>query len=252
MSWSGFIIILLLMAIGGGCLVAIFKLGHIILGCSKEEFNKMMPKNLKEVLIRLIIMIIFIGAVVLFGFGIKKILPESLGLQPTTVLFLLMVMFSWFASIRIYWRTKQAGNILLNLGRSKLKKFEIIGGVAMLLTGIYSLIDNTIMNAPEINGILYSICFLSLGMLTLFVPLRGWKIREKGITGGWSFIPWEKIESYEWGQDKEHVLSLRLKWRESLLKIIKAPELPMIRVPVPPDKKEEVIYVLKMKLPDIN
>ncbi|MFC1553344.1 DUF5673 domain-containing protein [candidate division KSB1 bacterium] len=191
----------------------------------------------KRALIGLIGIVICLGTIGLIYFGFKKILPEFWGLRPVTVWFFLCTIFIWVIYILRYRRKRRAGDVLLNLGKLRYDKLNIFIGILFIISGTIDLIDNTIMNKPDFDGIIGFICVLSFGVCFLIIGLKGSKISKKGITSAGFFVLFEKIKSYKWEGKKENILSLKLKRR--------LPIFQTVSFPVRPTQKDEVERLLK-------
>jgi len=220
MPWNPFlfILLLLLIACGGGYLVARHTLGR------------------KPALRNLIFGSIFIAAFLLLFFGITKVIPKSWGMRPIQLSIFLIAMFTCSVYfLRWFWLMKRGGKTLLNLGRLKFDKWNIYLGIGGLFLCLTSLVPILAMNEPDpvsIEGITY----LPIGIVALIIGLKGSKILEKGITSSGRFMAWDKIESYGWESDKANTLTLKLKNR--------LPFFRTISLPILPHNKEEVDKLL--------
>ena len=136
------------------------------------------------------------------GYGLMRLLPVS-GFE------LLFIAGIWLAMGYGLWRRRQAGSVLLNLGRSSRHKMSLGIGVLMIFYSIVQLVSFFVDNAADAVDVSSIVWGLSFGVFFLFVGLSG-EIREAGIFSDGQLLKWERIKSYEWG---EKALTVRLKRR---------------------------------------
>ena len=159
--------------------------------------------------------LVVIGVMIIVFFGLFRLLPVSWGDRAwVTVQFSLSVVF-WAHIVTWPRRKRQAGAVLLDLGRSSMHKFYLVVGCFVLI-GIGSVRDALSEAGGEIgiDAISLSLFHLSVVALLLFSGLSGWKVRERGILHFDCLVKWKHIESYAWGGNGGHTtLALRIRRR---------------------------------------
>ncbi len=123
------------------------------------------------------------------------------------------------------WRRRQAGRLLLNVGRLSDQKWVFIPSVFLTLTAIfytYLLINNLV------NNWLVAIVWITLALHYLCLGLTGLELRENGLCYMLHVFKWSRLASYTWEGFKGATLTIRIKrrfqdyrfsrhWRLSLL-----------------------------------
>jgi hypothetical protein len=117
----------------------------------------------------------------------------------------------WLFLCTWLWRRRQAGILLLDLGR--VRQTQWFGGVGLLLLLGGGLLLVTSLRTADFDRKVVLLCVLlsSLGSLLVSMWLSRVEIRTKGI---WSFgclIPWASIFSYEWTTKRGEILVLKLR-----------------------------------------
>lgn len=224
MRWTAilFVLLLLLILFGIGCLDARRKLG-----------SKPALRNLKCASI-------FIVCGVLIGIVLNKGIPASWGISPFYIWSFLCIIPVWFIYVRWFWLAKRAGKTLLNLKRLKHDNWSLIagiGGIFLGLSGLGIFLDPDEPTPESKQWIIY----LSLGIVMLISGWMGTKIFEKGIISMGRFMAWDKIESYGWESDKANILTVKLKNRFPLFR--------KLSLPIPATEKEEIDGLLKELVP---
>ncbi len=105
---------------------------------------------------------------------------------------------------------KQAGSVLLSLGRStRHKMFLFFAGLWILL--LVSPLWDLVEAGTELDGVFDFLGMLSFGVFILFLGWSGPQILEAGIFSDGQLLKWERIESYELG---ERTLIVRIsRWK---------------------------------------
>lgn len=157
----------------------------------------------------------------LIGFAIAFILPNLVqGDLPN-----LNFIYVGFAVFIIIWllswpfRKRAADQLLLNVGRMPQNKIMLWIGVLELLVAVYLTWQVFTMPAqsPESTSAIAEIAklsfwwafasfFLALGVNTL-------ELRKNGLCFMYTFIPWQRMQSYEWQGSNSGTLNIFLKPR---------------------------------------
>ena len=188
------------------------------------------------------------GVFVIIGFGLYRFFPgfwrnhawvivSILGLCGLYIIVFFPFIFTWLR------HKKQAGSVLLDLGRTKLHKIFLVTGGFGVVTFIISLVES-LLDAGGVLGIKevsISLFWLLFGVTFLVSGLSHFEIRECGILYFERFVNWEKIESYEWEGESGLTLTLRVRGRLSFLRTLS--------LPIPAIHKETVENLLAQNLP---
>ncbi len=124
--------------------------------------------------------------------------------------FIVIVALLWILIGCWLWSKRQAGSVLLNLGRSRRHKVALFLAGPYLLLAIVDLVRLLFEAATEMDEVFFSLVLLSLGVYLLLLGLSGSQIREAGIVGDGRCLKWNQIESYGWA---EKTLTVRVKRR---------------------------------------
>ena len=158
--------------------------------------------------------------------------------------FLIIFSLYMWANIAYFCvRAKQAGRILLEVGRPRGGLvLGIIGTICAVFAGsnliIQSLSSKSIETAQQVRNISFSLFCFSLGAHIFTIWILRWSIRERGIISYGRIIKWAKIEGFHWDTARENTLVLKVKrflpislWQSTY-------------VTVPDDKKDTLTEIL--------
>jgi hypothetical protein len=158
--------------------------------------------------------IVFVVGFVILSVGLLRILPGPWKDRVRVFFYLIMTVVFWTYFIIWLMRKKQAGSVLLDLGRSVQHKMILIAGGAFMLLGIMDLVE---LFEPGsgigIRDVFEGLFFLSYGVLMLVWGLSHFEIRESGILILDRFVNWKQIKSYEWEGKNGFTLTLRIRQR---------------------------------------
>ena len=124
--------------------------------------------------------------------------------------FIVIVALLWILIGYWLWSKRQAGSVLLNLGRSRRHKVALLFGVLYMLLAIVGLVGLSFEAGTGLEKVSLVLLLLSLGVYLLLLGFSGSEIREAGIVGDGRLLKWKQIESYDVG---EKTLTVRLKRR---------------------------------------
>ena len=156
-------------------------------------------------------------------------------------------LFLWANIVSFLIRAKQAGRILLGIGRPRFGLVMcIIGMVCVVFAGgnliIQSLTSENIETAQQVRNISFGLFCFSLGAHVFTIWLLNWSIRERGIVAYGRIIKWANIKGYHWDKVRENTLVLKIKgflplslWQSTY-------------VTVPDDKKDALTDILDSNL----
>ena len=156
----------------------------------------------------LVVVIVSQGVFWLAALGFAVVLGRSWGESLLLALAALVgavylsCLWSWFRGRR------QAGSVLLDCGPSATRRWTLISAAWFFVLGMA-------MTPSDFMNILGAFCILQAIVMTL-LAFRHLQLREHGLWDGMSLLPWDKIESYWWDDDR--TLMLATKRRRWLLK----------------------------------
>jgi len=141
--------------------------------------------------------VVFAGVFILFG--LFALLPGSWKARALISFYLLLSVVFWAYIVIIRPRHKrQAGSVLLNLGRLTSHKGMLVAGGIWALCGI-GLVVGFLETDVELKEVSFGLFWLSGAAYFFSVGLSRLEIREGGILYSDRFVKWERIESYKWG-----------------------------------------------------
>ena len=155
-------------------------------------------------------------------------------------------LISWF------FRKQEAGSLLADIGRTSQNKFMFWIGlievaVAVLYTwSFFTLVSNGVpeYTSLELEGSKV-ILWWSLASFLIAIGLNKLEFRENGTCFMYSFIKWQRINSYTWEPAKLNVLTIRFK-----------PHFPLfpglMSIAIPAKHKDVVARILDERLPGKN
>ena len=131
--------------------------------------------------------------------------------------FLIIFSLYMWANIAYFCvRAKQAGRILLEVGRPRGGLvLGIIGTICAVFAGsnliIQSLSSKSIETAQQVRNISFGLFCFTLGAYVFTIWLLSWSIRERGIIAYGRIIKWANIKEYHWDTARENTLVLKIK-----------------------------------------
>ena len=168
-----------------------------------------------------------LGLMVIAALAIMRLFPAAWRDQASDLSPFLGPLFIVLALIVPWlWQKRHAGCVLLDLGRTAKHKGWLILGVSSTLIGIGLMASAIVLrdygdSTREVRLVLFylSLTALALGGLGTgtyfsfdFFGLSRFRITETGIFLG-RFLKWERIESYEWGGESDHTLTVKIRSR---------------------------------------
>ena len=182
----------------------------------------------------------FMGVIILIGVGVYLFLPGIWRWETGSILMIVLVCAFIFTWLR---HKKQAGSVLVDLGRTKLQKGLLFGGGCFVVSSIGSVVTS-FLDAEGVLGIKevsFGLLWLFSGVVMFLQGLSHLEIRKGGIFYLGNFFKWEKIESHVW--EGENGLTLTLLVRKLL------PFGRTLSLPIPANHKEAVENLLERYVP---
>lgn len=161
--------------------------------------------------------------------------------------FIVFSLFLWIYIAVFYVLAKQAGRILLDIGRPRGGiVIGIVGMVCAIFAGgsfiIKPFTSGDIEAVQQVRNVSLGLFCLTLGAQIFTFWIFKWSIREQGIIVYGRIIKWSKITGFHWDTAKEHTLVLKVKrflpfslWWSTY-------------VTVPDDKKDTLTEILNSNL----
>ena len=188
----------IIFAIGTATIVVLIGLGTgYIVRISKSTLDVIRHEVGHRVVARALLhAVVFAGVFILFG--LFAFLPGSWKAQAWISFYLLLsvVFWAYIVIIRL-WHKRQAGSVLLNLGRLTNHKMMLVAGI-WALCGIGSLVVGLLEADFELEEVSFGLFWLSGAAYLFSVGLSCLEIREGGILYSDRFVKWERVESYKW------------------------------------------------------
>ena len=161
--------------------------------------------------------IMLIGVFVIIWIGLFRLFPIP---WKEHACFSIFIVAYWAYFVNWLRRKRQAGSVLLDLGRPKRHKTSIKFGVMAMLLGFFWLV--LALSKPflesdsetEIAFVYLGPFWLSIGITSFIAGLSHFEIREGGIIFLEFAKKWEQIKSYEW--EGENGLTLIFRFRQRL------------------------------------
>ncbi len=220
----------------------------IVVGGSYAIACQRLAQDVRSPKLRPIIPFFLIG-VVIPGVSSSRIpflrTPYALlSLSIVSAVFIPIYLLSW------RWRKKKAGCLVLDLGQTLSNKLCFGLGLLEVLGASYftfSLIrqvsrENYQFSPDEIYRLGVAIFLWTLAILLLAWGVSRLQLRENGFCYHYQILNWHKIISYAWQESKPNTLTMRLKSKVSFL-----PK--FVSFPIPPDKRNQVEYILANYVP---
>jgi hypothetical protein len=156
---------------------------------------------------------------------------------------------SWF------FRKKESGDLLINLGRTSVNKRFFWTGVLqapLVIVWTWRVFDHVLVEIPQRTSLASLELQISLLVLSLVgaisylaLGLSSLEFRENGICFMFLFLNWQSINSYNWDKSKPTLLIIRFKSRFLL-----SPVFTKIRsIPIPTKHRDVVSQILDERLP---
>ena len=165
-----------LVALGVGYAVLSFEIGHQ--AAARRFFGR----------------VIIVLAVVFVGFALFLTLPGSTKGETWSALLLLLSAVCWASLLYRLRHKRQAGNLLLGLGRLPRQRLFILGGGLLAWAGLLRMAQPRAAGYP-VEGPVFGL--FALGFAAYFLVLGFYKleVRERGIVGFFGLVTWERIDS---------------------------------------------------------
>ena len=179
-------------------------------------------------------------AVVFLGFAVFSAFPASAKGETWSTLLLLLSAVCWGSLLYRLQRKRQAGNLLLDLGRLPRQRLFILGGGLIAWAGLLDMARPRAADYP-LKGPVFGLFALSFAAYFLILGFCKLEVRERGILGFFGLVIWERIDSYRWEGESGQTLTV---W-------VSRPRLPWFRDMswrIPPAHKEQVETILAQRL----
>lgn len=175
--------------------------------------------------------------IAIFGFGQPVRNGSYIALAIGAVITAFLLVFSWFKNRR------QAGLVVIDLLPIPGRKLSFTLGGLFILMGLLGSYEPTLHSA-SVSWLLSVVTGLSIGMYQIFLAFSRLEIRKNGIMVYVEFVPWNKIEAFEWVEGGETFSTLKFQYRSQFPAFLRK-----VDMPVPTEKKQELELLLERYLP---
>ena len=205
MHWIIFAIVAIVLLIGLG-------IGYIV-RISKTTSDVIRHEVKHGVAARDILHAVMFAGVFIIWVGLFALLPDSWRERALASLSLLASVGFWAYIVILPWRKRQAGSVLLHLGRFTSHKSILVVGGIWALCGIGSLVFGLSESNAGLKEVFYGLFWLSGAACFFSVGLSRSEIRERGILYLGRFVKWKRVESFKWEGKNDHTLTIWLRKR---------------------------------------
>ena len=147
----------------------------------------------------------------LVGFAIAFAAPLLVPFTGNIVpIIYIVAVLAWLVSWP--YRRRAAGSLLLDAGRPARTKFLVWIGLLEGAIAIYFTVTSLMAIAPPEDGITRTLGVMFWWTITAFFLATGLsrlEFRENGVCFLYTFIPWPRMTSYQWGTVNPNTLTLR-------------------------------------------
>ena len=175
--------------------------------------------------------------IALFGFGQPTGKSLFTGYAVAAVGSGLLFLFNWFRDRR------QAGPVILDLLPIPARWTAFLLGGMFILMGLLG----SFWSAPLSPGDSWlgsSLIGLSLGIYQILMGVSRLEIRENGIMVYIEFVPWDRIEAFEWVEGDGAFSTLKIQYRTGFPAMVRKVDLP-----VSMEKRGQLESLLKQHVP---
>ncbi len=184
--------------------------------------------------------VLILLAVVFLASAVFLTLPASRKSETWLAFLLLLSTVCWGSLLYRLQRKRQAGSLLLGLGRLPRQRLFILGGGLLALTGLLRMTNPRAADYP-VKGSVFGSFALIFAAYFLILGFYRLEVKERGILGFFGLVTWERIESYRWEGESGQTLTL---W-------VSRPRFPWFRDMswrISPAHKEQVQTILAQRL----
>jgi len=175
--------------------------------------------------------------IALLGFGQPTGKSIYIGFAVAAVGSTLVFLFNWFRDRR------QAGSVVLDLLPIPGRRSSFMLGGAFILMGFVGSFESASLS-PGVSWLISSLIGLAIGTYQILLGYSRLEIRNNGIVVYIEFVPWNKIEAFEWVEGGGTFSTLKFQYRMRLPAFLRKVDLP-----VPIEKKQQLELLLERYLP---
>lgn len=172
-----------------------------------------------------------------FGFGQPVGKSIYIAFALSTVGGGLLFLFNWFTDRR------QAGPVVLDLLPVPGRRLTFLLGGMFILMGFLGTFRSTSLSTRD-SWLVSSFLGLLLGTYQILFGFSRLEIRKNGIMVYVEFVPWDKIESFEWVEGDGEFSTLEVQYRMQFPAILRKVDLP-----VPMEKRQQLELLLERHVP---
>ncbi|MGC1307356.1 MAG: hypothetical protein WA885_09015 [Phormidesmis sp.] len=138
------------------------------------------------------------------------------------------------------WRKRQAGELLMQVGRTSQTKllfwvglFQVGLAIAMTFLLLDQVVGGIVASLGILSGLTQIVFWWTIAILFLALGRSNLEIREEGLCYLYAWQPWERVEAFGWDDDKPNTLILKAIPRTFLSR-------KFVTLSIPPAQKEAV------------
>ena len=173
----------------------------------------------------------------LFGFGQPARLSLYIGFAVFAVGSGLLFLFNWFRDRR------QAGPVVVDLLPIPARWTAFLLGGMFLLMGFLGSYESASLSSG-VSWLISSLIGLAIGSYQILFGSSRLEVRKNGIMVYTEFVPWDKIDAFEWAEGGGAFSRLKIQYRTQFPAIARKVDLP-----VPMEKKQQLELLLAQHLP---
>lgn len=175
--------------------------------------------------------------IALLGFGQPTGKSIYIGFAVASVGSGLLFLFNWFRDRR------QAGPVVLDLLPVPGRRLSFLLGGLFLLMGFLGSYESASLSS-RISWLISSLIGLAIGSYQILFGSSRLEVRKNGIMIYTEFVPWDKIEAFEWAEGGGSFSRLKIQYRMQFPAIARKVDLP-----VPMEKKQQLELLLQGHVP---
>jgi hypothetical protein len=175
--------------------------------------------------------------IALLGFGQPTGKSIYIGFAVAAVGSTLVFLFNWFRDRR------QAGPVVLDLLPVPGRRTAFMLGGAFILMGFVGSFESASLSSG-VSWLISSLIGLAIGSYQILFGSSRLEVRKDGIMVYTEFVPWDKIEAFEWVEGSGAFSTLKIQYRTKFSAIARKVDLP-----VPMEKKQQLELLLEGRVP---
>lgn len=175
--------------------------------------------------------------IALLGFGQPTGKSIYIGFAVASVGSGLLFLFNWFRDRR------QAGPVVVDLLPIPAQWTAFLLGAMFILMGFVGSFESASLSSG-VSWLISSLIGLAIGSYQILLGYSRLEVRKNGIMIYTEFVPWDRIEAFEWVEEGGAFSRLKIQYRTQFPAIARKVDLP-----VPMEKKQQLELLLEGHVP---